>query len=332
MTRAPPSRPPFLHVSVPELTQRLAQPSPPLLLDVRRGDALRRDPHGLPGAVPLLLDETEAALPDLPRDQPVVVYCLCQGQASSTRVALWLADAGYTDVSVLHGGLPAWRKAGLSLAPLELARRDSVPRWMQRTAGAARTHDPERPMAELAFLPGERLPLKRNLAILFVDIVDSTALVMSLPPEQALDRVQQVMRAVVDVAVQHCGDVHDFQGDGAMLYFAGAAEAAPAAFAMRERVAAAALPALRFALDSGELVVGYVGTRERRHLAMVGAPINRAARMLRLAPPGGIATTEAVVTELQRTAPDLADTFNPLPEPEPLKGFAAPVRVYVASA
>ena len=94
-----------------------------LLLDVRRLDAFRRLPQGIPGAVPITPDEPDLKLPDVDRNTPVVSYCLCNGMASSTRVALWLAAAGYHDVKLLDGGLPAWQTQGLPLAPFDESQR-----------------------------------------------------------------------------------------------------------------------------------------------------------------------------------------------------------------
>jgi class 3 adenylate cyclase/rhodanese-related sulfurtransferase len=313
-----------------ELQVRLRSPSPPLLLDVRRSEALKRSPLGIQTAIPVLLDETEPKIPDLPRDTEIVAYCLCSGQASSTRVALWLQTTGYTDVSVLEGGLPAWQTAGMPLADIDLDARNRITDWIP-----AQTSDGHL-IAEQAFLSGIELPTRREMAVLFVDMVDSTQLLFTRSPEEVLRLVQAFMEVVVDVAVQHCGDVHDFEGDGAMLYFAGPGEAVPAAFNLRKALAARRhcepeLPQARFALDSGPLIVGYIGSRERRALSFIGPSVNAAARILKLAVPESIVATERIVTEARRTDPDLAAQFQALPEKQHLKGWAEPVTVFVAS-
>ena len=319
-------------LSPQQLQQRLAS-QPPLLLDVRRSEAFKRNPAGITGAIPVLLDDATPRIPDLPRTTSVVVYCLCSGQASSTRVALWLQAAGYTDVTVLEGGLPAWQVAGLPLAALAFDARERIERWIP---GRAETQAGEgRLIAEQAFLAGVTLPTRREMAVLFVDMVDSTRLLFSRPPEEVLRLVQTFMQVVVDVAVQHCGDVHDFEGDGAMLYFAGVGEALPAAFDLRKALAARRhcepdLPQARFALDSGPLVVGYIGSRERHSLAFIGPSVNTAARILKFAPPGGIVATDAVLAHARHSDPDLASLFQPLPEKQELKGFDAPVTVHLA--
>ena len=318
-----------------ELQRRLAQTNPPLLLDVRRSAALVRSPLGIRGAVPILLDETELRIPDLPRQTEIVAYCLCSGQASSTRLALRLAAAGYTDVHVLEGGLPAWETQGLPLSPIGLEHRDRIVAWLRADAAASGTEGAVRLIAESAFLAGQTLPARREMAVLFVDMVDSTKLLFAHAPEKVLSLIQSFMEVVVEVAVQHCGDVHDFEGDGAMLYFAGPGEAVPAAFNLRTALAARRhcepeLPQARFALDGGPLVMGYVGARERRALSFIGPSVNAAARILKLAQPEGIVATERIVTEARRTDPDLAAQFRPLAEKQHLKGWAEPVALYQA--
>lgn len=321
-------------LTAPAFLERLRAAPTPLLLDARRTDAFRRDPQGIAGAIPVLLDEPLLRLPDVHRDTSIVVYCLCSGQASSTRVALKLLAAGYSDVAVLHGGLPGWQAQGFPLSAIALADAQRVP-WMAAPDSPASSAGAL--IAESAFLAGEKLPSCRNLAVLFVDMVDSTRLLFTHTPEEVLRLVQAFMQVVVDVAVQHCGDVHDFQGDGAMLYFAGAGEAVPAAFNLRKalddkRHYESELPQARFALAVGPLVVGRIGSRERHALAFIGPSINTAARILDLAPPGGIVATDAVIVHASRSDPDLAGEFHPLPEKQALKGFDQPVTVYVATA
>lgn len=323
-------------VSPLELSRRLDAGEQPLLLDVRRSESLMRHPAGIRNAIPVLLDEAEPKIPDVARDAAIVAYCLCSGQASSTRVALWLERSGYTNVSVLDGGLPGWETAGLPVTPVSVAERRLL-KWMSVTKAEPSSRRGTGMIAERSFVAGQQLPLRREMAVLFVDMVDSTRLFHTHTPEQVLQLVQAFMEVVVDIAVQHCGDVHDFEGDGAMLYFAGAGEAVPAAFKLREALAAKrrtlpSLPLARFALDAGPLVIGYVGSQERRSLSFIGPSVNTAARILKLAGAEDIAATEPVVALARRTDPDLAAHFQALPERQALKGFAEPVAVYLAPA
>jgi len=314
------------------LARLLRETPPPLVLDARHTESFQRTPVGIPGAVPVFMDEQPPTIPDLPRGSTTVVYCHCNGQASSTRVAQWLIGAGYTDVSVLDGGWAAWlRDVGESTA-INYGQRRRITGW---TTVRQLAHGGS--IAEAAFLKGLNLPAKRELAVLFVDMVDSTPLFARHSAEQVLSLVQSFMQIVVDAAVSHCGDVHDFEGDGALLYFAAPADAVAAALSMRtalslRRASQPELPLARYAIDSGPLVIGQVGGRERRGLFFIGTAVNTAARLLKAAPAEGIVTTRNVVEALAVSTSDRARLFHLLPSAVLLKGFGEPTDVFCLPA
>ena len=96
------------------------------------------------------------------------------------------------------------------------------------------------------FLPGlvegylgrQALPMTKELAVLFVDIADSTSTLLHHPPAHALAMVQHFSALVTDIALAHCGDVKDYEGDGALLYFGALRQAVRAALAIREALVA----------------------------------------------------------------------------------------------
>lgn len=53
----------------------------------------------------------------LPADKDESILLYCESGRMSDTAGRALAEAGYTDVSHLVGGLEAWRRAGLELAP-----------------------------------------------------------------------------------------------------------------------------------------------------------------------------------------------------------------------
>ena len=185
-----------------------------------------------------------------------------------------------------------------------------------------------------AFLPGlvenyanrHELPIKRELTVLFADIADSTPAILSVSPEEALRFVQRFMGIVTDAALTYCGDVKDYEGDGALLYFESVTEATQAALSIREALAAeksdAGLPLrARLSLDVGEIVIGVIGTPMRRSVALIGPSINLAARLLKQIPPDGIIATEGVIEKLRAEIPALAERFSLFNEKLELKGF-----------
>ena len=64
-----------VRVSVAELRELMQGTAPPVIVDVRSTAVRRLDPRHIPGAVPVNLEDAAAALPDIPPDRDVVVYC-----------------------------------------------------------------------------------------------------------------------------------------------------------------------------------------------------------------------------------------------------------------
>jgi class 3 adenylate cyclase len=167
-----------------------------------------------------------------------------------------------------------------------------------------------------SFVPGvithhlahQDLPITRELAVLFVDLADSTRLLVQQSPTQALLLMQRFTELVTDIAVAHCGDVKDYEGDGALLYFASIAHATRAALAMR--TAFAALTTSAGQVVCGAVTIGVIGSAVRRSVALIGPTVNLAARLLKHVAPGGIIAPQAVVDRLQQDAPALARDFR----------------------
>lgn len=168
----------------------------------------------------------------------------------------------------------------------------------------------------------ETLATRRRLTTLFVDIAGSTTLLVHHPPEIVLSVVQGFMTLVTEVASSHAGTVKDFEGDGALVYFASLKNAVRAALAIRRKLADGRCdiscrdgPGItaRMSITVGDVVVGTVGSAKRQGLALVGPSVNIGARLLKHAPLGGIIASGEVVAELlERGAGELAACFQPL--------------------
>ena len=167
----------------------------------------------------------------------------------------------------------------------------------------------------------EAPPVRRRLTTLFVDIAGSTSLLVHHPPEVVLGVVQGFMTLVTEAASAHAGTVKDFEGDGALLYFASMKNAVRAALAIRRRLADGRCDiacgdgpgiAARMSVTVGEVVVGAVGSSMRRGIALIGPSVNIGARLLKHAPLGAIIASGEVFEELQQDAPQLAEAFHAL--------------------
>jgi class 3 adenylate cyclase len=228
-------------------------------------------------------------------------------------VALWLAGEGLSRLSVLEGGLEAWRKAGL---PTDTLQGEPPIADDHRSAQSEITR-PESFLPTLAtrYLSDGGLPTRRRLTTLFVDIAGSTRLLEQHPAEAVLALVQRFMHLVTDVALAYCGDVKDFEGDGALLYFESTAEASQAALAIRDAIASGVGAVIhpvsaRISLTVGQVVVGLVGTTMRRSIALIGESVHVGSRLLKHVPPGGIIASGEFVESLRAERPALADQYR----------------------
>lgn len=151
--------------------------------------------------------------------------------------------------------------------------------------------------------PADAEGQRRQLTIVFADLVDSTAWCQALSPEAWRELVLGFQRAAVDVLQRHGGVVAQYLGDGVLAYFGypqaredAATRAVHAGLALVEAVARLPVPqvlegrsrlGVRVGIETGQVVmsaVGAVGEGGRReHLALGDVP-HIAARLQGLAP------------------------------------------------
>lgn len=302
-----------------------------VILDARRKEAFDGTPWSIPAAIPIFMDEEPVRLPDLDRDSSILVVCQCNAQTSSIRVARWLLQLGYRHVWILEGGLTSYSDAKERIGSVSLSERDRVPRWV----AAPSDQQPKALIVQTA-LTSSDATAPQEMAVLFVDMVDFSSRVVRDGPKKVLALVQQFMRCVSGVAQSHCGDVRDFEGDGALVYFASPREALPAAFELRKRLAALRrtspeLPLARISIDFGPVLIGPIES-ERKAIAFVGAPLITAARLLKIASPEGIIVTQQVVNYADRHLQDVGAAFPVQHRSIELKGFNDPIDAFESLA
>jgi len=91
--------------------ERIAGPNPPLVIDIRT--PRERADKSIDGSLHLPLNTLRDGLPDVARNQAIIVHC-AGGYRSSMAASLLQRD-GFTNVSELAGGIAAWEAAGLPL-------------------------------------------------------------------------------------------------------------------------------------------------------------------------------------------------------------------------
>jgi predicted ATPase/class 3 adenylate cyclase len=179
---------------------------------------------------------------------------------------------------------------------------------------------------------------RRQLTVLFCDLVDSTALAGRLDPEDYREVVRAYQASCVEVVRRFDGHIAQYLGDGLLVYFGypvahedDALRAVRAGLAMIEAIGPlnARLErehgvrlAVRLGVHTGLVVVGEMGAGARHESLALGETPNLAARLQGLAAPDTMvmsATTFRLVQGLFECR-ELG--------PQTLKGVATPVRVY----
>ena len=173
---------------------------------------------------------------------------------------------------------------------------------------------------------------RRQLTVMFCDLVGSTALANRLDPEDWQGVICSYHAAVSDAVAPYEGHVAQLLGDGVLVYF-GYPRAHEDDAVRAVRAALAALPAVaalkpsgdvelqtRIGIATGLVVVGAIGQgTPAAEQSASGETPNLAARLQALAGPG-----EIVVSEQTRSLLGASFELSPLGSVA-LKGFAAPV-------
>jgi adenylate cyclase len=130
----------------------------------------------------------------------------------------------------------------------------------------------------------------REAAVLFVDVVGSTRLAATRPPEEVVRALNAFFGIVVAVVQGHGGSVNKFEGDSALCVFGVplAMDDAPSATMaagreLRTRLTSE-LPDLPagIGISAGPVVAGNIGAEERYEYTVIGDPVNEAARLCEL--------------------------------------------------
>ena len=166
-------------------------------------------------------------------------------------------------------------------------------------------HLADKILTSKAALEGER----KQVTVLFCDIVDSSRLADRLDPEAMHEVMDRALRLMAEAVHRYEGTVNQFLGDGLMALFGApvaledhAFRGVQAALAIRETLSGYSDQLkrdrgvelqLRLGLNTGLVVVGRIGDDLRMDYTAVGDTTHLASRVQALAEPGTILITEA---------------------------------------
>ncbi len=174
---------------------------------------------------------------------------------------------------------------------------------------------------------------RRQLTVMFCDVVGSTALSTRYDPEDLRELIGGYHRAVAKTVGRYNGFVAKYMGDGVLIYFGypqahedDAERAVSAALAVIEAVGR--LPAredlrVRLGIATGLAVVGdLIGEGAAQERGVIGEAPNLAARLQALATPNTVVIAEPTRRQIGELF-DLEDLG-----PQQLAGFAEPQRAW----
>ncbi len=208
--------------------------------------------------------------------------------------------------------------------------------------------DTDTPLSATSISKAER----RQLTVLFCDVIDSTALTEQLDPEDLRQVLDAYRASVAEVVLKYDGHIARYFGDGILVYFGyplahedatrRAVQAGLGIVAGLEKLNSRLVGTfgiqiqVRLSIDTGLVVVWEVGVPirksyqrisalERYHgdaIDIVGKTPNIAARMQQIAPPNGIVVGETTLRLIEGffTYQDLGTIA--------LKGISQPVSIY----
>lgn len=183
-------------------------------------------------------------------------------------------------------------------------------------------------------------PQKREVTVLFADIVGFTALSERLEPAVLVRVLNGYFERMSRAIASHRGHVSKFIGDGVLALFGALApnpwqtdDAVRAALAMRAALAqynrdleAEGLPrlAVGIGIERGMAIAGLLGSSDLMEFTVVGRTVNLAARVQSVTREHGC---DVLVTDTVRRALAPEFALRPLPAVT-LKGLAQPIAVH----
>ena len=202
------------------------------------------------------------------------------------------------------------------------------------TAGADASADPIPtlfPVSAVRSADAER----RQLTVMFCDLVGSTALSAQLDPEELSSVIGAFQKACASAVSVFGGSIAKYMGDGALVYFGypeahedDAERAVRAGLALLDAMAAMQLPVpvrpqVRIGIATGLVVVGeLIGEGGAQERVAVGDTLNLAARIQAAASPDSV-----VVAELTHRLAGAAFDYEDL-GPHEFKGIPGAARLW----
>lgn len=178
---------------------------------------------------------------------------------------------------------------------------------------------------------------RQEVTVLFADIKGFTAMSENMAPEEVVEVLNTYFTEMVDLVFQHQGTLDKYVGDALMAVFGvpvplpdAAARAVRCALAMQHRLkkmkdqGRTPIQGVRIGINTGEAIVGNIGSERRMDFTVIGDAVNVAARLQELAKE---LEADTLVSESTYRLVDGKFQFIPL-EPVVLRGRQERTPVY----
>ncbi|MGE3693564.1 MAG: adenylate/guanylate cyclase domain-containing protein [Novosphingobium sp.] len=135
----------------------------------------------------------------------------------------------------------------------------------------------------------------REAAAMFIDLRGFTKLAAALPPVMLIELLREYQRIAVPIIHRRNGSVSTYMGDGIMVTFGATRESATycadalrcadelldalAGWCIAREAQGLPAPGIGVGVDAGTVTVGVIGDDGRLEYAIIGDPVNRAAKL-----------------------------------------------------
>ena len=172
---------------------------------------------------------------------------------------------------------------------------------------------------------------KKTITVLFADIRGFTSFSEAHPPDEVIKNLNRILQTEANIVESHGGDIDKFVGDELMAIFSDEYNALKCAYEMIIEVKKVNKKFntplfIGIGINTGEVIAGNIGSKNRLEYAVIGDAINLASRLCNIAKPNMLLISESTYAKVKNKikATLIAD--------QKIKGKTGSVNFYVVQS